>query len=434
MGAKELAESDKHGFICIYGDTDGLLLIEKQDTFTNESFTMESAKARVKPLLDECYERFKLPIDNDRNFIEVTPIEKKQYFGIDAETKRVIVKGLEGKKSDACKFNRQQFKRLMYNYERGLDLIPDVRAGLEVLDKGELTAEDLAIKAKLSKDADEYPDSAAITKIARAYNGKKDDVVQYYLTGKKGNAYSPHFEDCNISKYKDEHLTDIGKVLYAMGYDVDALYGSDFEASKKLLRRREENDRKKKKAGTLSKILEKVPSLTPSIRIERTWSMPSPRPFQIPAIAQLIEEECAGVSAEKIVDLFPYQATKDAFELLKSLPDASVSVFLIDPPYSHSQLKDLYEKEKPPSFKMVSWESAKQYWVEFRKELARVLEPGGKCITLAWNSQGTGKGLGFEITRILQVAHGGNRNDTIVTVDRKIIVDASGGGGAEAAA
>jgi hypothetical protein len=32
----------------------------------------------------------------------------------------------------------------------------------------------------------------------------------------------------------------------------------------------------------------------------------------------------------------------------------------------------------------------------------------------------TGKGLGFEITRILQVAHGGNRNDTIVTVDRKM--------------
>jgi hypothetical protein len=49
------------------------------------------------------------------------------------------------------------------------------------------------------------------------------------------------------------------------------------------------------------------------------------------------------------------------------------------------------------------------------------LEPGGKCITLAWNSQGTGKGLGFEITRILLVAHGGNRNDTIVTVDRKSI-------------
>jgi hypothetical protein len=65
--------------------------------------------------------------------------------------------------------------------------------------------------------------------------------------------------------------------------------------------------------------------------------------------------------------------------------------------------------------KPVAWDSSKEYWTAFRKEMARALKPGGKCITLAWNNQGTGKGLGFEITRILLVAHGGNRNETIVT-------------------
>jgi hypothetical protein len=127
---------------------------------------------------------------------------------------------------------------------------------------------------------------------------------------------------------------------------------------------------------------------------------------------------CAGIPKEKIVDLFPYNATKDAFELVKSLPNSSVSVFLLDPPYSLRQVKDLY---KEYGIKPVAWDSPKEYWTAFRKEIARALEPGGKCITLAWNSQGTGKGLGFEITRILLVAHGGNRNDTIVTVDRKSI-------------
>ena len=157
-----------------------------------------------------------------------------------------------------------------------------------------------------------------------------------------------------------------------------------------------------------------------TIRMERAWAMPTPRPFQIPAIAKLIEEECAGYPKEKIVDLFPYKATRDAFELLKSLPDSSVSVFLIDPPYSKKQAEDLYRDHgKEHGIPMVSWESPKQYWTEFRKEIARVLEPGGKCITLAWNTQGTGKGLAFKITRILMVAHGGGRNDTIVTVDRK---------------
>jgi DNA polymerase elongation subunit (family B) len=207
---------------------------------------MASAKVRVKPLLDECYQRFNLPIDNDRNFLEVTPIEKKQYFGIDVESKKVIVKGLEGKKSDACRFNQQQFKRLMDNYEKGIDPLQEVRAGLERLDRGELTAEDLAINAKLGKDADEYPASSPLGKVARVCNGKKNDVVQYFLTGQKGNAFSPYFEDCNIAKYKDEHLTDIGKVLYAMGYEIDSLYGPEMKASEILKKRQEKNDKKKK--------------------------------------------------------------------------------------------------------------------------------------------------------------------------------------------
>jgi hypothetical protein len=160
------------------------------------------------------------------------------------------------------------------------------------------------------------------------------------------------------------------------------------------------------------------------IRIERVWAMPSPRPFQTPAIAKLIEEECAGVPKEKIVDLFPYNATRDAFELLKSLPDSSVGLFLVDPPYSKKQAEDIYrDYGKEHGISMVSWESPNEYWTEFRIEMARVIEPGGKCITLSWNSQGTGKGLGFAITRILMVSHGGNRNDTIVTVDRKIAND-----------
>jgi hypothetical protein len=93
----------------------------------------------------------------------------------------------------------------------------------------------------------------------------------------------------------------------------------------------------------------------------------------------------------------------------------------LDPPYSQKQAKDLYNGHgKEYGIQIVSWESPKEYWTAFRKEIARVLEPSGKCITLAWNTQGTGKGLGFEITRILQVAHGGNRNDTVVTVDRKM--------------
>lgn len=37
-----------------------------------------------------------------------------------------------------------------------------------------------------------------------------------------------------------------------------------------------------------------------------------------------------------------------------------------------------------------------------------------------WNSNGLGKGRGFELDELLIVAHGGSKNDTIVTVEEKI--------------
>lgn len=47
------------------------------------------------------------------------------------------------------------------------------------------------------------------------------------------------------------------------------------------------------------------------------------------------------------------------------------------------------------------------------------IKPNGLAISCGWNSGGFGKMLGFEIVEILLVAHGGNHNDTIVTVERK---------------
>ena len=61
-----------------------------------------------------------------------------------------------------------------------------------------------------------------------------------------------------------------------------------------------------------------------------------------------------------------------------------------------------------------------EYWRMCRTELARVVKPGGKVICCGWNTTGMGKSRGFRMDRILLVPHGGQRNDTIVTVETKI--------------
>jgi DNA polymerase, archaea type len=239
-GAKELAESDKYKFVCIYGDTDGLLLKSR-----DENDDPNQQQERLEQLLQECHARFKLPIENDRNFIEVTPIEKKQYLGIDAKNGKVVVKGLEAKKHDACRFNARQFAKFISNYENGLDPIPDIAQGLETLRKGHVTAKDLGITVKVNQVS--YEDNSAMGKIVAASGAQKGDMITYYLTSRKGDAWSLNPADASISKYMREHLTDLGKVLYAMGYDVDALYGPDINASAELLKRREKNDKGNKR-------------------------------------------------------------------------------------------------------------------------------------------------------------------------------------------
>lgn len=45
--------------------------------------------------------------------------------------------------------------------------------------------------------------------------------------------------------------------------------------------------------------------------------------------------------------------------------------------------------------------------------------PGGLAISCGWNSNGFGRNRGFELVRVLLVAHGQHHNDTIVIVERK---------------
>lgn len=55
-----------------------------------------------------------------------------------------------------------------------------------------------------------------------------------------------------------------------------------------------------------------------------------------------------------------------------------------------------------------------------RSLLAGMLPEGGVSISFGWNTAGLGKKNGMEIEEILIVSHGGNRNDTLVTVERKL--------------
>lgn len=154
------------------------------------------------------------------------------------------------------------------------------------------------------------------------------------------------------------------------------------------------------------------------MKIERVWAMPNKQTFQIKAIKKLILDYQK--QDEIWLDLFPYPFYKDAQEVLEEYI-SSGKLFdgvLFDPPYSPRQLKECYDNRGEALH-----DTKSSVWSTWKNGTSNIIKPGGICISFGWSTNGLGKNRGFEIERILLVAHGGNHNDTICTVERKIQED-----------
>lgn len=107
----------------------------------------------------------------------------------------------------------------------------------------------------------------------------------------------------------------------------------------------------------------------------------------------------------------------DALEFLRLFENESVDLVYFDPPYSLRQVSECY-KSLGLTVNMQTTQAS--FWRNSANEVARVLKPGGICLSFGWNSNGIGKVNGFEILEILLVAHGGAHNDTICMAERKL--------------
>ena len=104
-------------------------------------------------------------------------------------------------------------------------------------------------------------------------------------------------------------------------------------------------------------------------------------------------------------------------DFLKQFETGSIDFVLYDPPYSPRQVSECYKKLG----KTVNIGTTQaSFWGNIKKEIARVTKANGIVISFGWNTNGIGKTKGFEILEILTVAHGGQHNDTLCTVERKV--------------
>ena len=176
------------------------------------------------------------------------------------------------------------------------------------------------------------------------------------------------------------------------------------------------------------------------MKINRVWAMPNKNTFDIKPIKELIEKYI--MMLENSSAYYPYTSIDpfanknriakitndldtqyntdynlDSLEFLKIFGDKSVDLILFDPPYSPRQVSESYKK-LGKSVNMQTTQAS--FWGNMKKEVGRIASDDCIVISFGWNSGGMGKSNGFEIEEILLVPHGGNHNDTIVTVERRV--------------
>ena len=170
-----------------------------------------------------------------------------------------------------------------------------------------------------------------------------------------------------------------------------------------------------------------------TLNFEHYFSMPNHLTFNIKPINKILQKICWPLGERIIIDPFAnrnhgfatyyndinpdnYGTSLDALEFIGLYSTSSVDVVLFDPPYSLRQLKECYDSIGVS----LTQEDSQTYFSRLKKEISRVLKPGGLCISFAWNTNGIGKNLGFEKLKIAIIHHGGVRNDTLVLVEKNM--------------
>lgn len=168
------------------------------------------------------------------------------------------------------------------------------------------------------------------------------------------------------------------------------------------------------------------------MRITREWAMPNHKTFEIKPIDNFIRQYLPSKPCI-ILDPFAHRPSDygaitndlnpqskvqfhlDALDFLRLYEDESVDLVLFDPPYSLRQLKECYDGIG----QSMTQHESQHFFSDLKKEIARIVKPGGGVLSFGWSSVGIGKTRGFEIKEILMVSHGGIHNDTLCMFEKK---------------
>lgn len=169
--------------------------------------------------------------------------------------------------------------------------------------------------------------------------------------------------------------------------------------------------------------------------ITRVWAMPHKYTFRVKPLVEIIDryrrptdvwlDPFAGLHSpvplacrNDLNPAMPAAHHMEAADFLAHWLDnyGMVDGALFDPPYSLTQVSRSYQDI---GLKFKGAENPTGGFPKVRQLLSDLVRPGGFVISYGWNTVGMGKTRGFTAVEYLICSHGGNRNDTLVTVEQR---------------
>lgn len=220
-------QAESLGFQVPYGDTDSLFLnwapdiiTEHQRNMTLEQLeTPQAKKDAVKALIKWAETDMDIVLEHEKTFKWVVLVGKKHYVGrmYNKKENRILIKGMEGKKGDRCKWVRSTFDAIIEAIDKNTNPVVIFDKALDNLKNNRVDHNDLKIWTRLSKDPTEYAKNCASKQVGMLHNATTGDVV-WYFKAKSGATLS--YDALDKDKYIDQLRTAVEELLKHCGYDV----------------------------------------------------------------------------------------------------------------------------------------------------------------------------------------------------------------------
>jgi hypothetical protein len=216
----------KSGFTVLYGDTDSLFV------------SSVGCIANIYRFISESKLNLGISVEHERTFAKLLLTGKKHYIRIFSDDHReLVIKGMEGTKSDRPEFIHKVFKQLVYDIKYDRNPVPNLRRAISDLNNKNVPAQELAISISLRKNPEEYNHVSKQAILGGKQGLRKGMPLEYYKSYHEESVYEPSTGkynkrirlesddpyDISYAKYKEMLLNSVKDVIEILGYDIEDL-------------------------------------------------------------------------------------------------------------------------------------------------------------------------------------------------------------------